>query len=307
MKTVTIIFLVLAGTIGHILGMQGDEDRPDVIEYTVTADTANLRSGPGTNFDIVQTVSKGDSVLIYNEEPGTSGWLRVFRAEEDDAYIADYLVERAPVRFYPVEQEPLVTITGSGKMITDIYELPQGLYRIDIVVQDNAFILSSITVEGDCRDDSLFNELNFDKNQLVMSSLFISTGCSVLFETDNVDGTWNIEIRDLLDEEFFLDGLLAIENGTSITGEGRSLTMGTVLEEGIWTISAKVQDQAFILHSHVLNGECDDTSVFNELNFDVNELEVSTVYRNSDEEPCIIYWESDNVDGQWELTFEKLR
>jgi hypothetical protein len=172
--------------------------------------------------------------------------------------------------------------------------------------QDNAFILSSTVVTGDCRDDTIFNELDFDVNRLVVSGLFVSRGCSFIFETDNVDGEWQIEIRDLLDQDAFTDSLLVIEDGTTIASRGRTLTMATELPEGIWTISAVVDDNAFILRANVLLGECDDTSVFNELDFDVETIEPSTVYR-SEEDGCTIFWETNNVEGDWEITFEQIK
>jgi hypothetical protein len=283
-----------------------DIQPPKTIEYIVISDTANLRAGAGTNFNVVGTVSTGDSLLVYDETPEVTGWLRVYRPNQEDAYIADFLVERAPMRFYPPDQEPILVISGRGKNISEVLDLPRGAYRIDAVIQDNSFILETTTIEGDCDDEAIFNELNFDVNRLVISGLFVSSGCSVIFETDNVDGDWEISIRDLLNEDALASSLLGIENGTKITGAGRTLTMATFLPEGIWTISGVVNDQAFILRPQVLTGDCDSSSVFNELDFDVETLEISTVYR-SEEDGCIIFWETFNVEGSWEMTFEQIR
>lgn len=307
MISLVVIIVLLSQTVAFAQSDNSSIEPPDVFEYIVTADKANLRSGAGTSFDIVTSVVKGDSLLIYVETPATSGWLRVYRPGEDDAYIADYLVEKAPMRFYPVNQPAIVTVSGRGKGISDIYEVPEGLYRIDAVVQDRSFILHVIGVEGDCPDDNLLNELNFDSRTLVISTLFISKGCSVIFETDNVSGDWQIELRNLLEPDFFIESLLDIENGTAIASNGHVFTMGTILDPGIWTVSANVSAEAFILHAHVLSGECDDTSVFNELDFNAKTLEVSTVYKNNGSESCIVYWETSNVRGDWSLTFEKLR
>jgi hypothetical protein len=173
-------------------------------------------------------------------------------------------------------------------------------------VQDNAFILTTTVVEGDCRDDILFNELNFDTNRLIISALLISQGCSLIFETDNVSGNWEFAIRDVLDRDVLQESLLTIESGTVISGIGRTLTMATSLPEGIWTISATVGDQAFILVPQVLVGKCSDSAAFNEIDFDVQRLEVSTVYRSA-EGGCTIFWETSNVEGSWEIKFEKVR
>jgi len=281
-------------------------DTPDVVEYIVTADTANLRLGPGTNYGVAGTAVRGESLLVYDETPEVSGWLRIYRSQQDDAYIADFLVERAPTRFYPVDQEPVASASGRGKGITDIFDLPSGAYRIDAVIEDNSFILESVTVAGNCRDQTIFNELNFDVSRLNISGLLISQGCSLIFESDNVSGNWQIEIRDILDPEVLLDTLLTVENGTSISGAGRTLTMPTQLPEGLWNISATVNDQAYILVAQVLLGDCDDGAVFNELDFDSDTLELSTLYR-SEEDGCIIFWETENVEGAWEVSFEKVR
>jgi len=304
MQRVLIVFLAFVVSFSFsswVFAQDGQE--PDTIEYLVTSPTVNLRSGPGTGFNVVGTASAGESLYIYDETLETTGWLRVYRNGEEDAYIADFLVERAPTRFYPVSQEPVVSLSGRGKQISDVLEFPTGAYRIDVTVHDNSFILKSITVNGDCRDESILNELNFDRNSLVLSTLFVSSGCSVIFETDNVDGNWEIEVRNILEEQHFLESMFFLDDGSSIAATGHTLSMPTMLAEGIWTISATVEDNAFILHAHVLDGDCNDTSVFNELDFDTEILEVSTVYRS---DGCYIFWETSNVEEDWQIVFEKI-
>lgn len=200
----------------------------------------------------------------------------------------------------------MVSVVKRGKSITDVFELPASAYRVDVVVEDNSFILKAVPIEGECRETTILNLLNFDKNRLTASALLVSTGCSYIFESDNVDGNWTLELRNLLDEEFLVDSTLALESGSSIVSSGHNLTMPTILAPGVWTISANVKDRAFILHAHVLIGDCNDTAVFNELDFDADVLEIATLYRNTGNKPCIVFWESDNVDGEWEITFEKL-
>ncbi len=280
--------------------------RPKTLEYVVTADSANLRGGPGTSFARVGTVTKGDILLIYDETPSVSGWLRVFREGQEDAYIADFLVERAPSRFYPLAQKPILKVSGRGRQITEVYDIPRGLYRVDANVQSRSFILKVVTIDGNCDDETIFNELNFDSRQLTISSLLVSAGCSVVFETDNVSGNWSFELRDVLDEEFLFESTLTIEDGTTISGKGRSVTMMTQLPRGVWRISAKVQDNSFILRPQVASGDCSEFSVFNELEFDASSLEVSTLYRSTGN-GCLIFWDVLNVDGSWEITFNKAR
>jgi len=289
-----------------------DNDDTDIstIEYTVTSESSsNFRSGPGTNFEISGTVESGETILIYDEEPEVAGWLRVYREGEEDVYIANFLVERAPMRFYSIEQEPLVVFSGTGQSISVAIELPQGAYRLDVNINDNSFILKTITLEGDCRDRSILNELDFDRNRLNVSALLVSRGCTLIFESDNVDGDWTVEIRDMLDMEYLLESALIMDEVATISATGRQVTMATVFQEdGIWTIEANVQDNAFILRPQVLLGNCEGGSVFNE--FADEPLELSTVYRvegDSGEEGCVVFWESSNVEGDWEITFTKLR
>ncbi|MBN1964344.1 MAG: SH3 domain-containing protein [Anaerolineae bacterium] len=305
---IVLVVLAILLPMSSILA-QGEGSSPDVLEYLVTAASANLRGGPGTTYPVVGTVMQGDSLLIYDETPETAGWLRIYRPDEEDAFIADFLVERAPMHYYPPDQEPIAVVSGRGSTISEVLEIPRGAYRIDASVQDNAFILHSIVVEGDCDDETVFNELNFDVRSLEMSGLFISSGCTIIFETDNVDGTWEFALRDIIDADVLLETMVAIEDGTTITGRGRALTMPTLLPEGIWTLTATVEDNFFILRPQVLTGDCDGFSVFNEGNVDTNSLEVSTVYRSEsdDGDGCIIFWESDNVDGAWEIQFTQIR
>jgi len=302
---VRISALVLVSLLIGFSSVWGQEANPATIEYMVTADTANIRAGAGTSFAVVDSVQRGDRLLIYAELPEVEGWLRIYQVEGNDVdgYIANFLVERAPEQFYPPQQQPIFVVSGRGRDISDTYEVPRGAYRIDASVQDQSFILEMVVVEGNCRDISIFNELNFDVSSLNVSALLISEGCSIIFQTDNVDGNWEFAIRSIT-EDVVLENAKIIENGTTLSGLGRVLTMPTFLAEGIWSISATVQDQAFILHSRPI-GDCDEESVFNELDFDVDTLEIATTYRVRND-GCIIFWETENVEGQWELLFEQL-
>jgi hypothetical protein len=290
----------------NLLRVNAQDDTPKVVEYIVSATTANLRGGAGTSFGKVAALKKGDSVLVYDETPETKGWLRVYRKGDKDAYIADYLIERAPQRFYPADQEPVFVVKGKGKTVSDVYEIPRGAYRIDAVIQDNAFILKSTVVEGDCNDDIIFNQFAIGNNKLEMSGLLVSQGCSIIFETDNVNSAWEFAVRDLLDLNVLSQSILNIEKGTKINGKGHVLTMPTQITEGVWKIQVVVKDQAFILTPQVLTGDCDTSSVFNEIDMDNKQIDASAIYRVP-KDGCLIYWQTDNVDKEWELTFDKVK
>jgi hypothetical protein len=285
---------------------EGDETtETNLVEYIVTSETANLRSLPNTSSEIVGRVTQGESIFIYQESAEVDGWLRVYREDEEDAYIADYLVERAPTRFYNPAQPPVVTVEGRGGQISEEIELPQGIYRLDATIQGNAFIFTPIVLDGNCDESSIFNVLNFDVNTLTASEMIFSTGCTFIFESDNVRGEWIVEFRDVTDPEFLEESVLEVENNTTFNGFGQQVSMPTLLAAGVWTINANVQDRAFILSPLVVVGDCSTRTVFNELDFEAESLEVSTVYRA--DENCVIFWKTSNVDSEWTLTFEKLR
>lgn len=303
-------FLIILFSLGLMpltsISTHAQQNTPDLIEYIVIASSANLRSGPGTNFPVVATVVSGDTVLIYDEPPEVVGWLRGRSANDTEIFIADFLVQRsagASTGFYSDEQTPLFEVSGRGRNITDVYEIPRGAYRIDATIQDNAFILTMTVVQGDCQDDMIFNELNFDVNVLEISGLLVSSGCSVVFEADNVDGNWRFALRDLLVDEN-VENAVSIENGTTISGAGRALTMTTHLPSGIWAITANVHDSAFILTAHPI-GNCDEDLIFNEFDMNAESLDISAIYRSADE-GCFVWWETANVEGNWVLSFERL-
>ena len=302
MKQLLIVFIVFSfATVVYPQNGTASDDL-QVIEYLVTGTgTINLRSGAGTSFGTAGTVNEGDTILIYDEEPEVEGWLRVKTDDESVAYVADFLVERAPMRFYNVNQKPIAVIEGVGSDVSDIIELPAGAYRFDAMVNDNEFVLSSVTVQGDCDDEnSIIWEWNYNATQLDVSALFVSSGCSFLFESDT-DGAWRVEVRDLFGMN--LTDTLLIESGDSINGVGTQLTMGTMLEKGIWTITANVDDTSFSLYSRAVKG-CEEELVMSDYSSD-EPIELRTIYR-VDGDVCITFWETPISEGAWELIFEKV-
>ena len=107
-QTLIIWCVLIIALVADLLVFGQDDDTTKTIEYIVTAASANLRAGAGTGFAIVETVTQGDSLLIYDETPETAGWLRIYREGQDDAYIADFLVERAPMRYYRVQWQNMI-------------------------------------------------------------------------------------------------------------------------------------------------------------------------------------------------------
>ena len=61
--------------------------------FTVAAQTANVRQGPGKTFDVMGSLAQGEQVLVVAEENPTEGWSKV-RLEGDgiEGYIATRLL-----------------------------------------------------------------------------------------------------------------------------------------------------------------------------------------------------------------------
>ena len=66
------------------------------ILYTVTANQANVRGGPGRNFAVVGSVTHGEQVLVVVEEQPLRGWSRI-RIEGDgiEGYVSTRLLTRS--------------------------------------------------------------------------------------------------------------------------------------------------------------------------------------------------------------------
>jgi len=62
---------------------------------TIAGDRANMRAGPGTEFDVLATLAEGEAVEVLNPAE-TSGWLRLrVLATGEIGYMADWLVTPA--------------------------------------------------------------------------------------------------------------------------------------------------------------------------------------------------------------------
>lgn len=297
-----LLVVLLLVTVPSVAAQSDDEDRPDLVEYIVTTNTANLRAGPGTEFDIAGQVYWQNSVLAYDEEPEVEGWLRLYRPDEDDAYIAASLVEPGPLRYYPLWQEPELVLEGRGNFVSDIISFEGQAYRIDATISGREFDLETEVVDGDCYGDSLISQFDIRGPRRTVSTYLITRDCEFLFEITNTFMDWTLEFREINDE-VVEDALVEIEDGTVLEGESEQFTMPTFLPEGVWRIDAVVQDNAFILHAQDIEGDCDeDPFIFNELDFNSNRLELTAIYRVGSD-GCTTYWETVNVYSQWALTF----
>lgn len=62
--------------------------------YTITGDSVNCRSGPGTSYAVKKTYAKGHDVSISCQAPGTSvDGDSLWDKTSDDCFVADYYVK----------------------------------------------------------------------------------------------------------------------------------------------------------------------------------------------------------------------
>ncbi|MDD4753030.1 MAG: SH3 domain-containing protein [Desulfitobacteriaceae bacterium] len=57
---------------------------------TVTGSSANIRTGPGTGYDKITTLSEGDTALFLLEE---NSWCKIQLADGQEGWVANWLVE----------------------------------------------------------------------------------------------------------------------------------------------------------------------------------------------------------------------
>ena len=81
---------------------------PSSTTYTVTADALNVRSGPGTTYGILRTVSQGQEVT---GTPDNSGWVKI---ADNEWVAASYLQASAPSTPTPATDESVATNPSVG-------------------------------------------------------------------------------------------------------------------------------------------------------------------------------------------------
>lgn len=69
-------------------------DVPGGALYSVTANVLNVRGGPGTDFDVVGSLTHGEEILVVTEDNAVDGWSRI-RIEGDgfEGYVATRLLQ----------------------------------------------------------------------------------------------------------------------------------------------------------------------------------------------------------------------
>ena len=71
---------------------------------------ANLRAGPGTNYQIVGKVSPGDSIQVTGKDK-SGKWYQVKTKTVDEAWIADFLLKGVNAKELPVKTSSAPTVT----------------------------------------------------------------------------------------------------------------------------------------------------------------------------------------------------
>lgn len=68
------------------------QDRPKPSLYTVSSDLLNIRLGPGTQYDILKTLNKGDS--LYLTTLLTNGWALVSSQDRIAGFVKSEMIEK---------------------------------------------------------------------------------------------------------------------------------------------------------------------------------------------------------------------
>lgn len=305
----TWLYLVLlalaAGAFASAGSAQTDETTPALTEYVVIADTVNLRAGPGTNFEIVGDAQRGERVFAYAQENPQGDWLRLYRgAEMADAYIAVFLVEAAPIRYYPLQQAAEQRVEGNGSSQQyGPFQFTGQAYRVDVRFEGSSFALEAVADTGSCTDQELLDIAIASNGPHVASTVLLTGECAWVFEVYDAVGSWALEFRPLQNSEGAAFSMQAVAVNPVINGTGTQFSNPLRFPPGNWQLLARVQDQSFVLRSLVASGECGlQPLVFNVLQQGANEIMLSANFAVGSA-GCVLYWQTDNVDGPWTLRF----
>lgn len=117
----------------------GDEpEEPSVADtsrfgtYKITADSLNVRTGAGMQFDIAGSVSRGDEVYVYDEKDGwgmisfnnSTGWISLNSAYSTKQ--SDYITTKNSLGFYCVNTDALNVRSGAGTSNSKVGTLSRG-------------------------------------------------------------------------------------------------------------------------------------------------------------------------------------
>jgi hypothetical protein len=276
------------------------------IEYEVISDTANLRADPSTSASIAGRAVKGDILRGYAEQE-TDGWYKIQLADGTDAYIADFLVQRAPDRLYPIDQEPIFVAEGKGAEIVDTMEFPAGLYRLDYRVTGDGDVHIEVSpIEGTCIGVS--TRSNFFESRTEGSLAIVSRGCEAVIEVNGTRGEWHIEIRSsYIRGEADNENLIVVEEEVTISSAGYQTTAPTRLEKGLYAVEVTAQADSIMVKALPLESDCDREMVLYEGDVFVSEITGSGTYQV--DKSCTVMWETAMADDgeSWTLTIRKLR
>ncbi len=304
MKTLQILSVLVCLLLITTLAYAQSDDDPAVVEYIVTGEIVNLRAGPGTNFEIIGEVVRGESIFAYAADEPQGDWTRLYRGPDvDDAYIASFLVTAAPPRYYPAEQAATQRLNGVRSAQQGPFAFEGPAYRVDVIFEGRNFALEAVATTGECADIALLDIATPNGGLQSASTFMLTGGCAWVFQVSDATSTWSIEFRDLLDETAYAQSLIDATTQTTLNGTGTQFTFPVSFTPGDWQLTATVQDRSFILQSVALEGDCGlPTLVFNNHEQNANSLTLLERFTVG-AEGCVVYWQTDNVDTEWTLNF----
>lgn len=276
----------------------------DTTEYVVIVENANIRVAPHIDGKILDVVSEGDIVQIYNE-PHINGWYRV-KLEDDFGYIHGNTIALAG--YTPVES--LFEWNGNGNFVSAPFEMPAGDFFANVTVDQLDLITIEVTsVDGKCSDEYILSSAVVSPE--MPSQGYLRSGkCKYVLEVESkVD--WSITVEEITPDLVNAEGIL-IGNGTVLEGIGDTATTVTGLPAGFWNITGRSEGDSIGLTARVLEGGCD---YFFEFEFEPNEAPIKYQMTYRTENECVIVWEvTGGLAGEydnyyaapWSITFEKV-
>lgn len=100
--------------------------------YKITTDSLNVRTGAGTGFGIVGSLSRGDEVYVYDEKDGwgmisfsdSIGWISLNSAYSSKQ--SDYITTKTALGFYDINTDSLNVRSGAGTSNSKVGSLSRG-------------------------------------------------------------------------------------------------------------------------------------------------------------------------------------
>lgn len=194
----------------------------------------------------------------------------------------------------PITAEPLPPKTGviiiedqqAAPGLTQVFNLPEGLYRIVYATDAQSSTVTPIVKEGECSDYAVFDLIApFDG-----SATYRSMGCKIQFEITGRIGTWHLAVERFPQKAMKTPPV-------SFSGEGPGTTDIVSLPAGEYVISLDTNSEYSAVTSIVQQGPCREWPIIQATGPGTYQTE----YTSDD---CQIIFEIGSVTSEWTLHIE---